>query len=260
MAAGPALRTGADSTDLVFAEGGGTRAQAVRAVLGAGRDALFAPVVLGGFSVLLGLVLFIAFGVGLGTVLLVLALVSAGEVLLLAPLGAYADLRAFYRVEFGPPAAPERLRFVRTGRVDPWLPVSELSRFVIVHRIQEPYPGDRRPAAHTYDLRMVLRHNQQAPSVRSRAGDPTRLAEELKALLAPAGVRVELDPPQRPPPTPAPLPLDLRRLRLRQLRRRLTPTLTTDRRRAPSARAAGAFGFRHFVGNRAYSMRVACGQ
>ncbi|WP_157849796.1 MULTISPECIES: hypothetical protein [Streptomyces] len=201
------MRTGTDSTDLVFAEGGGTRAQAVRTVLMAGRAALIAPVVLGGFSVLLGFVLFLAFGVGLGTVLLVVMLVSVGEVLVFAPLGAFADLKAVHRVEFAPPAAPERMRYVRAGRVDPWLPVSELSRFVITHRIEEPYPGDRRPAGHAYDLRMVLRHNQKAPSVRSRAGDPTRLAGELTALLSSAGVRVELETLRRvrsktPPPSP----------------------------------------------------------
>ncbi|MFF2081346.1 hypothetical protein ACFVXG_42075 [Kitasatospora sp. NPDC058162] len=204
MAAGPALRAGPDSTDLVFARGGGTRVEAVRTVLRAGRAALFAPVVLGGFSVLLGLVLFITFGVGLGTVLLVLALVSAAEILLIAPLGAVADLRVARRVEFAPPTAPERMRFVWPGRVDPWLPVSELSRVVITYRIEEPYPGDPRPAGHTYDLRMVLRHNQKAPDLRSRTGDPGRLAEELTALLSSAGVRVELETFRKVRPLPPP--------------------------------------------------------
>ncbi|MEV7020729.1 hypothetical protein [Kitasatospora sp. NPDC093558] len=204
MVARLTLRAGPESTDLVFAEGGGTRAEALRAGLRAASSGIVAPLVLAGFSALLAIVMIVA-GADLGTILMALGFIAAGEVALFVPLAAHAEVTTVRRVEFAPPAAPERMRFVRAGRPDPWVPVAHLGRIVIAHRMTEPYEGDRQPAEHTYTLRMVMRHNEQAPYGGPYPEDPRELAEALRELLAPAGVRIEAETtrsvrPKLPPP------------------------------------------------------------
>jgi hypothetical protein len=192
------------SVSLVFVEAGGVRY--VAANLGFG---FAVPVVLAmipwGFLMLA----WVADYAGVGTAWqlflagLVLAAVASAAVSLSAGTSA---LRHVLRVEFSPPAMPERVRLVRpSGSTE--LPVDELKWIVVVNTEQQPYGTDDAEPATSLGVEVELHTaNGTVTSPGRFRFDADRLVERLEALLEPAGVAVErreVVVTRRPPPNSA---------------------------------------------------------
>ncbi|MFJ3881594.1 hypothetical protein ACIPW5_29615 [Streptomyces sp. NPDC090077] len=187
MATDPLLRQGPDSTDLVLRVG---PAGPTWNVLTSAGPALFTPLALGVPTLVVAFWMALA-GARASTVFVVVG-VMAGLGYLIGWLAlASSRAREILRVEFAPAGVPASLRLVRAAGPDDWLPVKTLREVRLTHTVVEPYRGDCKPAVSTLTLELVVR------GVRERlalpfGGDPQRLANELKALLGPAGVVVEL--------------------------------------------------------------------
>lgn len=191
MAALTLVRHTPTSTDLVLHAGGGSRGAAVLVALSLAGPALVVPLALAVPTLLVAFWMALA-GAQASTVLVVAALVVGAEYVLGWPLLVAAQARDVRRVEFTPADAPTSLRLVRAGRPDEWLPIAVLERVLLTHTVLDPYPGDRKPAAASLTVELVLPGGREKLTQRSAAGDPQRLVAGLEALLAPAGVPVEL--------------------------------------------------------------------
>lgn len=146
-------------------------------------------------------------GVGAAWRLFVAGLVVASVASAAVSLSAGASaLRHVLRVEFSPPARPERVRLVRPfGSTE--LPVDEVKRIVVVHLEQQPSgPDDAEPAT---SLGVEIEVHTATGTVTSPARirfDADLLVERLEALLEPADVAVErreVVVARRPPPISA---------------------------------------------------------
>ncbi|WP_327676272.1 hypothetical protein [Kitasatospora sp. NBC_00458] len=98
------------------------------------------------------------------------------------------------RLEFSPPHEPTHWRQVLLGRPSRWYPVTGLRGLKVAHWVYEPVDGDPRPRLETYSVRNEAPGFSAVPlSAREVRGDPRQLVEDLRALLGPVGLAVELD-------------------------------------------------------------------
>ncbi|MFB6809990.1 hypothetical protein [Streptomyces sp. NPDC056387] len=187
MATDPLLRQGPHSTDLVLRVG--PAGPTWNALTSAGQ-ALFTPLALGVPTLLVAFCMALA-GARASTVFVVVGVIAGLEYLIGWLALASSRARDILRVEFAPAGVPASLRLVRAAGPDDWLPVKTLRQVRLTHKVVEPYQGDYKPAVSTLTLELAL---QGAPERTELpfGGDTQRLADALKALLAPAGVMVYL--------------------------------------------------------------------
>lgn len=218
MADGAPLRPGPDSTtDLVLHEGGGSRARVVPLVLIGAAKSLLVPVALGAITVAVAVVQ-LGTGTDAATVGQVVLRIAAVEAALAAPLLVWMELSTVRRLRFAPAQAPGRFRLVRAARPGRWKPITQLCGVRLEHRITEPYPGDRQPAAEQLTVRFDLAGDELkwTPPARTSPGGCMRPSPRCSA---PPGCGSSSSPSApsgparragragtagaRPPPTPA---------------------------------------------------------
>ncbi|WP_052681445.1 hypothetical protein [Saccharothrix sp. ST-888] len=192
MGADTVVERGPGSTALVFRRGGGTRGFARRQVLRSGGPALLTLLLLVPAAVPVVAAL-LALGSGTAVALSVAAVMVAAGVAVIWVRHAREALGQIRRVEFAPAEAPTALRFVRAGEPGAWLPIAELERIVLVQWTVRPAPGELRPTAGFFTVRLAMRYGVENPRLVRHRSDARRLARALQALLAVRGVPVELE-------------------------------------------------------------------
>ncbi|MGW2548201.1 hypothetical protein ACWC5I_46940 [Kitasatospora sp. NPDC001574] len=187
------VRVGPDAAVLVLGTGR-DRVRETAGILGRETVAGLGPqVVLLPLGMLAGAAVHAVLGVGTGAVVGLVGALALLEVLACWLVSGWGELTRPSRLEFAPPDAPARMRFVRLGVRGRWRPVTELGNLRVAHRIVAPVDGDPRPARETFTVRREAARPGTAPlSAYEVPGDPRRLVEQLGGLLAPAGLAVEL--------------------------------------------------------------------
>ncbi|MFD5921797.1 hypothetical protein ACFVYP_06095 [Kitasatospora sp. NPDC058201] len=107
------------------------------------------------------------------------------------------SLRRFHGVEFSPPDAPERFRFVRAAPGGRWRPVSDLRHVRILHLVAAPEDGRPAPVDSVWAVSVRVNGAPWSALCDGR-GDPGAAAEALVRLLEPVGVPVEFVAECRP--------------------------------------------------------------